>query len=131
MDSFPMHITALYTALLGIMLVPISIRITVLRARTKIMFFDGGDPDLGRAIRVQGNFIEYVPLAVILLGMVEWSGAPGWAVHALGAALLVSRLVHAWGIYSHQDTGRALGATVNWIMIAVAGLGLLYLVAMA
>src|SRR3972149_1580592 len=126
MSAFPLAITAIYAALLGLMLVPISVRITILRAKTKIMFFDGGDPELGRAIRVQGNFTEYVPLALILIALVEWAGVPVWALRALGGGLLVARLIHAWGLYTHQDLGRAVGATLSWIVIAVGALLVLY-----
>src|SRR5260221_11648043 len=65
MHSFPNPITALYAGVLGILLVVISARISVLRAKFKVMFGDGGQDALMRAIRAQGNFIEYVPLALV------------------------------------------------------------------
>jgi uncharacterized membrane protein YecN with MAPEG domain len=35
------------------------------------VFGDGGDPEMSQAIRAHGNFAEYVPLGLILLGLVR------------------------------------------------------------
>lgn len=129
MGTIPMPITAVFTALLALMLVGISIRVTVLRAKKKISFFDGGDAQMGRTLRVQGNFIEYVPMALALMGLIEWLGAKPWAVYAIGAALLVARVVHAWGLYADVFRGRVVGTTLTWIVLAVGGLAVLGLVA--
>jgi len=129
MSGFPIPITTIFSGLLALMLVGISIRVTVLRAKKKIEFFDGGDQQLGRAIRVQGNFVEYVPMALILLGLIEWMGRKPWIVYALGIALVLSRIIHAWGLYSGVFNGRVVGTTITWIVLAVAGLLALSVVA--
>jgi uncharacterized membrane protein YecN with MAPEG domain len=126
MHSFPNPITALYAGVLGILLVVISARVSVLRAKFKVMFGDGGQEALMRAIRAQGNFIEYVPLALLLIIMVEWAGAKPWVVHSLAGGLLASRLIHYWGITARKDPGRGIGVTITWIVLAVAGLVVLY-----
>jgi len=126
MHSFPNPITALYAGVLGILLVVISARISVLRAKFKVMFGDGGQDALMRAIRAQGNFIEYVPLALLLIIMVEWAGTKPWVVHSLAGGLLASRLIHYWGITARKDPGRGIGVTITWIVLAVAGLVVLY-----
>ena len=122
MSTFPLPITAITTGLLALMLVGISIRITVLRARKKINLFDGGDPELGQAIRVQGNFIEYVPLALALIGMLEWMGVRPWIVYVLGAALVVARIAHAYALYTSSFPARVVGATTSWVVLVVAAL---------
>ena len=43
----------------------------------------GNNVTLERRIRVQGNFAEYVPFALILLTFVEMQGSARWLVHAL------------------------------------------------
>lgn len=129
MSSFPIPITTIFAGLLALMLVGVSIRVTVLRARKKIEFFDGGDKELGRAIRVQGNFVEYVPLALMLLGMIEWMGTKPWVVYVLGVALVVARIVHAWGLYSSVFNARVVGTSLNWLVLAVGGLLALSVVA--
>jgi hypothetical protein len=119
MSAIPVPVTAIFTALLALMLVGISIRVTVLRAKKKINFFDGGDPELGRAIRVQGNFVEYVPLTLALMGLIEWLGGPVWAIYTFGAVLLAARVVHAWGLYGDAMPGRVVGTSANWILLAL------------
>lgn len=84
---------------------------------------------LGQALRVQGNFIEYVPLALALMGLIEASGARPWIVYAYGAVLLVARFVHAWGLYADVFQGRVIGTSVTWILLAGGALGVLGLVA--
>ena len=49
-------------------------------------------------MRVHGNFIEYVPLALILLGIIEFSGVGVVWVHVIGIALLIARIAHAIGL---------------------------------
>ncbi len=122
MSTFPIPITAIFAGLLALMLVGVSIRVTVLRAKKKINLFDGGDEEMGRAIRVQGNFIEYVPMALALMGLVEWMGAKFWIVYLLGIALVIARLLHAWGIYSSAFPGRVIGTTITWIVVAAGAL---------
>ena len=129
MSSFLIPITAIFTGVLALMLVGVSIRITVLRAKKKVNLFDGGDPELGAAIRVQGNFIEYVPMALALMGLIEAMGAKSWIVYLLGIALLLARIAHAWGLYFGAFQGRVVGTTTTWIVIAAGGLLVLGLVA--
>jgi uncharacterized membrane protein YecN with MAPEG domain len=129
MSTIPIPITAIFAGLLALMLVGVSIRVTVLRAKKKINLFDGGDPEMGRAIRVQGNFVEYVPMALALMGLIEWMGATPWLVYLYGIALVVARVLHAWGIYASAFPGRTIGTTLTWIVLAAGGLLTLGLVA--
>ena len=122
MSNFPVPITAIFTGILAVMLVGISIRVTVLRAKKKISFFDGGDPEMGAAVRVQGNFIEYVPMALALMGLLEAMGAKHWIVYLFGILLVLARITHAWGLYSGVFQGRVIGTSTNWALLAVGGL---------
>ncbi|MSQ87774.1 MAG: hypothetical protein EXR32_00645 [Betaproteobacteria bacterium] len=125
MNAIPISITAVFAGLLALMLVGISIQVTLLRARKKINLFDGGDEELGRAIRVQGNFVEYVPMALALMALIEWTGAGPWLVYAIGIALLVARILHAVGLYASAFKARAVGTSLTWVVMAAAALILL------
>lgn len=129
MSAFPIPITAIFTGILALMLVGISIRVTVLRAKKKINFFDGGDPEMGVAVRVQGNFVEYVPMAIALMGLIEAMGAKHWIVYLFGIVLVLARITHAWGLYAGVFQGRVVGTTATWVLIAAGGLLVLGLVA--
>jgi len=102
--------TGLYAALLAIVMVVLLGNVGRLRSRKGISLGDNGDRDLVIATRRHMNFVECVPLALILLAVVEANGAArGW-VHALGILLLVSRLIHPFGIDPDDRGGSAHGA---------------------
>jgi uncharacterized membrane protein YecN with MAPEG domain len=122
MHAIPIPITAIFAGLLALMLVGISIRVTMLRARKKINLSDGGDEQMQRAIRVQGNFTEYVPMALALMALMEWSGVAAWAVYAAGVALLAARVLHAFALYASVFPARVAGTSITWIVIAAEAL---------
>lgn len=116
--------TALYAGLLGLLLVALSYRVAQRRIRFRVGVGAGDNPDLERAIRVQANFTEYVPLALLLLALYEAGGAPGWELHTAGVALVAVRLAHAVGLT--QSAGRSaprfIGALGTWLVIVALSL---------
>lgn len=93
-----MPIVAVYAALFALMFVFLSLRTIRLRQRYRIAVGDAGNEELLRAMRVHGNFAEYVPFALLLLYLVEVGGARPAIVHTLAATLLLGRLAHAFGV---------------------------------
>jgi uncharacterized membrane protein YecN with MAPEG domain len=80
-------------------------------------------------MRVQANFVENVPLALILLYLLEAGGAPQPIVHALGGALVIARLLHTWGYSSNPGATypRLIGAQVTFLLLSIMGFGAIYL----
>ena len=112
-------ITALYAGLLALLLVALSIGVIRLRWRYRQGLGDGGHRALARSVRVHGNFIEYAPLGLILVGLLELAGVPAWMVHALGMALVLGRVAHGWGL-SQSDgpsVGRAIGMFLTFAVL--------------
>ncbi len=123
-------ITLLYASILGLLLLILSGRVVYLRRTLLVGLGAGEHRDLEKAIRAHGNLIEYAPFALILMLLLELNGAPAWQLHVLGATLVVSRHLHAWGLSRHSGTsfGRLLGMTGTLLVIlAAAILGLLQL----
>ena len=60
-----------YAGLLGLLFIFLTLRIVRMRWKYKVGIGDGGEHVLAKAIRVHSNFIEYVPLALLLLYLVE------------------------------------------------------------
>jgi uncharacterized membrane protein YecN with MAPEG domain len=85
-------ITALYAGLLGLVSMVIAFKAGRLRGKKNIPLGDGGDRELLLAMRRQSNFVEYVPLALILIGLLELNHVQPIALHTLGAALVVARV---------------------------------------
>ena len=113
-----MQILPVYTSILALIFVALSVRTLRLRRSLKIAIGDAGDSRMLRAMRVHANFTEYVPFALLLLYLVETSGAMPILVHGLGLCLLVGRLSHAFGVsrekeqYQYRVAGMALTFTV-------------------
>lgn len=93
-----LHATSLYAALAGAMLIYLGLKVIGVRRRANVSVGDGGDESLLRAMRAQGNFCEYVPLALILMGTLEVNGGPGWMIHVIGIVLMAGRVLHAVGV---------------------------------
>ncbi len=117
-------ITALYAGLLGILLIILSVWVINMRRVHKVGLGDGGNPELQRAIRVHANFIEYVPLALILIAALESTRASAYGLHALGIVLVIARLAHAQGLGSSDkgSAGRAIGSGGTFIVILAASI---------
>jgi uncharacterized membrane protein YecN with MAPEG domain len=118
--------TGLYAGLCGLLFIWLSWKVIVERRRSKVGLGDGGDPDLQRAIRVHANFIEYTPLALVLLALVDMLAGPDWLVHGAGVVLVVSRVLHAQGLgaTAGYSRGRYFGTLGSWIIIAGLSLAL-------
>lgn len=121
-------ITSLYAALLGLLLVVLSWGVVRVRLSKEVSLGSSGHDDLVVAQRRQANFTEYVPLALILLALVELGGAANWLVHALGAALVVARILHPFGLAVEFGLRppRFLGTIGTWTVIAVSSGVLLF-----
>lgn len=119
-----MPITALYAGLLTMLLIYLSSRVIGYRRAQKVELGDGADRELLRRTRVHANFVEYVPFALILLGLAESQGAPKLLLHAIGLALLVGRIVHAYGLSQtpHNLQLRVLGMVLTLTVLATAAL---------
>lgn len=122
-------ITLLYAGLCTLLVLFLAGRVIAGRRAMKVGMGDGGHHELQRRIRVHANAIEYLPLALLLLGGMELNGYPDPVIHAFGATLLVSRLLHAWGLSRHSgiSQGRFIGTLVTLLLMvsmavmAVAG----------
>ena len=114
-------ITAAYAAVLGLLAALLTVRVIVNRVRFKVDSGDGGKPALAQAIRAHGNFAEHAPFALLLIAFAESAGAHPGVVHALGTALLLSRLASAWGLSrSLGPTGSRQAGAGSTIAIVVA-----------
>jgi uncharacterized membrane protein YecN with MAPEG domain len=122
------HITAIYAAVVGLWAVVLSNYVSTMRGKYKILHGDGGNAEMAAVIRRFGNLTEYVPLALILLGMAEASGLPSAWTHGLGILLVVSRLVHPFGVSVAKPANplRIVGTVGTHIVTAGAALYILW-----
>lgn len=114
-------ITSALTGAAAIFLVLLSFPVANHRRAKGVSFGDGGDEKLTRLIRAQANFVEYAPLAILAIGLVEMGGASQLLVCGLAAALAAGRLLHAFGLLANMLVGRALGTVLTFAVLLVAG----------
>ena len=124
-------ITAIYLAVLALLYAALAIQVARLRQRDRASFGDNGSPELRSAIRVHGNFVEYVPIIALMVAMLEMSGLPATRVHVLMGALLVSRLLHPLGMYAASNTlqfriGRVGGITITFVLLISCAVTILW-----
>ncbi len=123
----PVAITALYAAILALIVIALAVNVTVHRAKLKIPIGDGGNPQMLRVIRLHGNAVEYVPFGVLLMGLYELDSGAHAALHIAGVALVAGRLLQLWGMWSTVEPtfGRVVGQSLTWL--AIAGLAVVNL----
>lgn len=123
------QITALYAAILALIFVYLSRRIIKIRRKVKSAIGDAGDEQLKRAIRAHANFIEYVPLALLLFAFLEFQHAPAVLIHLLGILLVIGRIVHAYGLSQIKEDYRyRIVGTVITLNIILASAILVFVV---
>lgn len=100
-------ITFLTTLPLAILYVGLVLNVVAYRMSNKISFGDGDDKELLRRMRAHGNLIESAPFGLILVALVELSGASCLFVAALAALLVIGRLSHAYSFVKKPMNFRA------------------------
>lgn len=117
-----MSVTLLYAGALGLWFAVLSIRVIMGRVGPgNPGLGDGGNPALQRRIRGHGNFAEYVPLVLVLMGFLELSAEPHWVLHCLGLSLLAGRLLHGYALSFTREF--PFGRTAGILLTLIALLG--------
>jgi uncharacterized protein len=94
-----------YAAALTLLYIALTLHVIRQRRTAKASLGTNGSKALERAVRAHGNFIEYVPLALILM-IAEMRAAHPYSLHGVGIALVVARSLHALGISNLNEDFR-------------------------
>jgi uncharacterized protein len=124
-------ITAAYLAVLALIYTVLSVRVVGMRRGNRIGFGDGGNAALRAAIRAHAHFAEYVPIIVLMLGALELFGTRAVQLHMLLGTLVVSRILHPFGLAAKPGStqfflGRVLGMTLTLFVLVTSALMLLH-----
>jgi hypothetical protein len=113
------------------------VRVILNRVKTAVQSADGGNAQLAElaqaAIRAHANLAEQIPLALLLIMLVEVTGASASFVYTLGSLLVSARLANAWGSSRSlgPTTPRQGGAGLTVRVVVAASLLILYRVLIA
>ena len=107
--------------LIGILAVVLTVNVGRIRTKKRISLGDGGDPEMVSAIRAHGNLMEFAPLCLLIIWLLN--GPYGHrTIAVMGIILLVSRVLHAGGILGLIPMGRTAGAAGTTILLAAASI---------
>jgi uncharacterized membrane protein YecN with MAPEG domain len=116
-------ITLTIAAAAALLNIWIAARVGTLRRRHNIVIGDGSNPALTARMRAHGNFSEYAPLFVILLGLVELAeGSPVW-LWGVAALFILGRILHVFGM-DRQTINALRGAGIGLTLLCTAGIAL-------
>ena len=103
----------------------LALRIVTLRLKRGVLHGDGGESVIERRMRAQGNFVEYAPFVLILMGLIELAGGSALWLWIVGAVFIVARIAHGFGIEKDgSNPARAGGIVATWAVLALlAGWG--------
>ena len=91
-------ITPFYAALLSLFYIGLSFNVIRFRFAFKQSLGSGGEQRLQKMIRMHGNFSEYVPLVIIMMGFLELTRGSNNMIHGFGMLILLGRISHAIGL---------------------------------
>lgn len=122
-------ITLLYASVFAVFALVLSFRAGSFRGKTgvSVLFGSPANMELAERVRVHQNFLEYVPMVLIVMGAIEANGGSSLFLYVVGDLLIVARIAHAVGL-KHDNMahiGRLIGAGgTALITLVVAGYGL-------
>ncbi len=111
----------LYAGLMVLLFMGLKLNCGITRARSQVMLGDGGNETLQKAMRMQANAGEDVPITMVAILALAVLGAPAVWIHSLGASLVVLRLLHALGMggVPGLGIGRMIGTFGTLIVMLV------------
>jgi len=96
----------------------LAIRIVTLRLRAKVLSGDGGNALLAARMRAQLNFIEYTPIVLILIGLIELARGTHTLLWAAGIIYILGRVLHPFGMDKQTPHAlRAAGILTTWVVM--------------
>ena len=122
-----MPVTPLFAALLAIFYIYLSVDVIKHRLGYNVSLGTGGHNELERSIRAHANFIEYVPISLILLWFLETITFNHRLTFILGCVLLLARIAHVIGIQGGKKVFilRRIGVLGTFTVIVISA-GMLF-----
>jgi uncharacterized protein len=96
MSNFP--VTSLFAIPLAIIFLVLFMQVVFLRTNLSESIGDGGNKELHERIRRHGNFVEWVPMVMLLMLLNEAQGTGAMWLYAAGALLTIGRVLHPLGL---------------------------------
>ncbi len=113
-----MMITLVTAGCCALLYFVLTVRVVQGRQASNITLGDGGHDPLIARIRAHANFAEYVPIILILMGLIESRTGVTELLTATGVLLFLIRIAHAVGMAQPAPNAfRIAGAAGTWIIM--------------
>lgn len=122
-------VTGVFAAIIGLLLLVLSGQVVRFRLRYKKGMGVTDDRDFEAAVRAHANLVEYAPIGLLMLAIAELNGVPSGLVYWSGMALVVGRVLHAWGMINGRGGthwARMVGIVLTWLAILATAILLLW-----
>ncbi len=119
-------ITLTIAAAAALMNIWLAVRVSQLRVRHKVSVGDDGDVRVAYRMRAHANFVEYTPIFLILLALIELArGSEGW-LWGVAIVYILARLAHPFGMDRPAPNPLRMGGiVVTWlVLVGLAGYAL-------
>jgi uncharacterized membrane protein YecN with MAPEG domain len=125
-----MYWTSFYASILCFVYFYLAAAVIRLRIIHNISIGDGNNKDLKILIRRHANFIEYVPICLLLIMLSESNGAGFWLVHLAGSSLLLGRILHLFCLSKSvvKDNVRMIAMLLTFLSLFTGAISNLYIV---
>ncbi len=123
LDLGPVSATALYLGLMTFIMLGLKLYVGLARAKHKVPPGDFSNQEFGRATRVQMNAVEDAPALMVGLLALGVVGADVRLIHFAGIALVLGRILHAFGLASTGGASFGRGAGTLGVLLAYLAIG--------
>ncbi|MFG1486708.1 MAPEG family protein [Halobacteriovorax sp. RZ-1] len=120
-----MEIFFRYCGVLGLLYVVVTLNVIRNRWKHRVGLGHGKVSDMNKAIRIHGNFSEYIPFILLLTYFaIEKEAISLMGIHILLAALIISRVSHFIGLTKSAGTSvyRFFGTSI--ILVSLIGISI-------
>lgn len=117
-------ITGLYAGILALLLLALSTLVIMARWKNRVALGSGESKEMLRVMRGHANFIEYVPISLILMLILELSHANAWLLYIMGNMMVLGRIIHAAHFFFGQKhlKVRQIGMILTFLPLLIGGI---------
>lgn len=118
-------ITLLYSGILALGYVALSVYVIRWRWKEKKGLGFANDPSSGlfRAVRIHGNFMEFVPFTLFLIALDEMTNRAPMNIHIYGIALVIARILHFLALRKTDGPSWQRASAMGLTFLLLVGIG--------
>lgn len=118
MPEVVLPVTLFAASVLALMCLFLAARVSRTRFKNRISLGDQGNADLLVCIRTHANFVEFVPIVLILMALIEATGGNATVLWGVAGVFILARIVHIIGMpMPAPNVFRVAGAAGTYTVI--------------